>query len=123
MFIKRFDDCPEFTAGDGCILREFLHPDKADLKLRYSLAHATVAPGQITTPHCLETSEVYYILKGHGKMHIDQESAEVDPGCTIYIPPDAVQSIENLGDSDLLFLCIVDPAWQPEDEQILDESI
>ncbi|MBW2410130.1 MAG: cupin domain-containing protein [Deltaproteobacteria bacterium] len=123
MWIKRFDECPEFTAGDGSILREFLHPDKADLQLRYSLAHAVVAPGQMTTPHCLETSEVYYIIQGWGCMHIEQESAEVGPGCTVYIPPDAVQCIENIGDEDLKFLCIVDPAWRPEDEQILDESI
>ncbi len=27
----RLDSCPEFTAGDGCRLREILHPDKADL--------------------------------------------------------------------------------------------
>jgi len=122
VFIKHFDQCSEFTAGDGSILREFLHPDKADLQLRYSLAHATVSPGRRTAPHCLNTSEVYYILQGRGRMTIGGESADVDPGCTIYIPPNVVQYIENIGDSDLLFLCIVDPAWRVEDEQILDES-
>ena len=122
MFIKHFDDCEEFTAGDGCLLREFLHPDKADLQLRYSLAHAVVAAGQRTAPHRLKTAEVYYILKGCGRMRIDQESADVGPGDTIYIPPDSVQSIENIGDSELLFLCIVDPAWQREDEEIFVED-
>lgn len=121
MLIKHFDDCEEFVAGDGSILREFLHPDKADLQLRYSLAHATVAKGQHTAPHRLKTSEVYYIIHGCGMMHIDQESTEARPGDTIYIPPNSMQSIENIGDSDLLFLCIVDPAWRRKDEEIFSQ--
>ncbi|HHT9129755.1 MAG TPA: cupin domain-containing protein, partial [Candidatus Brocadiaceae bacterium] len=38
MFIKDLQKCEEFIAGDNTILRELLHPDKADIKLRYSLA-------------------------------------------------------------------------------------
>ena len=119
MFIRHLKDCEEFIAGDGSILRELLHPDKADLAIRYSLAHATVRPGQKTTPHRLRTAEVYYILQGRGRMHIDAEVADALPGSAIYIPPHATQHIENPGDSDLIFLCMVDPAWRVEDEAIL----
>jgi len=119
MFIRRLSDCEEFIAGDRSILRELLHPDKADLAIRYSLAHAIVKPGQKTTPHRLRTTEVYYILQGHGRMHIDAEVADAHPGCAIYIPPVATQFIENPGDSDLVFLCLVDPAWRTADEEIL----
>ena len=52
-------------------------------------------------------------------MHIDGESAPVHPGQAIYIPPHALQHIENTGTSDLKFLCIVDPAWRAEDEEVL----
>ncbi len=38
MFLKHLKDCDEFVAGDDSLLRELLHPDKADLRLRYSLA-------------------------------------------------------------------------------------
>jgi mannose-6-phosphate isomerase-like protein (cupin superfamily) len=55
-------------------------------------------------------------------MFIGDESQAVDAGCAIYIPPGATQSIENTGTDDLLFLCIVDPAWQPQDEEILDDE-
>ena len=120
MFVKHLEDCQEFTAGDGSILRELLHPGKTDLPIRYSLAHAKVTPAQTTRPHKLKTSEVYYILQGQGLMHIDEETLEVGPHCAVYIPPDSTQYIENTGDSDLEFLCIVEPAWQPEDEQLLD---
>ena len=119
MFIRELNDCPEFTAGDNCTLREILHPDKADLKLRYSLAHAVVKPGDTTRQHRLRTSEVYYIMEGEGIMHIDGKSAPVHPGSTIYIPPLAKQSISNPGKKALKFICIVDPAWRKEDEEVL----
>lgn len=119
MFIRSLADCPEFTAGDNCRLRELLHPGKAPLALRYSLAHARVTPSMTTTPHILRSSEVYYILSGTGYMHINDESAPVCAGDAIYIPPGARQFIANTGPDDLIFLCIVDPAWQPTHETIL----
>jgi mannose-6-phosphate isomerase-like protein (cupin superfamily) len=118
MFVRRLSDCEEFVAGDRSILREILHPEKADLAIRYSLAHATVRPDESTLPHRLRTAEVYYILQGRGRMHIDGQVAEVTADCTIYIPPHATQHIENTGPGDLVFLCIVDPAWRREDEDI-----
>ena len=45
-------------------------------------------------------------------MHIDAEVSHVAPGCAVYIPPHAVQYIENIGADELVFLCIVDPAWR-----------
>ncbi len=111
--------CQEFLAGDSCRLREILHPDKQDLDLRYSLAHAAVCPKQTTTPHRLKTSEVYYILEGQGRMSINGIATEVQAHDTVYIPPEAVQSITNTGNSDLVFICIVDPAWRKEDEIVL----
>lgn len=108
----------EFIAGDKTILRQILHPDKAEIATRYSMAHATLKPGDSSTPHALKTSEVYYILEGEGEMQIDDEKAPVRTGHTVYIPPHAKQSIWNTGNTDLKFLCIVDPAWRQEDELI-----
>ncbi len=119
MYVKKLEDCNEFIAGDGSVLREFLHPGKADLKIRYSLAHAKVQAGQKTKPHTLRTSEVYYILSGSGLMHIGREVSNVKPQCAVYIPPGSVQFVENTGSSELEFLCIVDPAWKPSDESVL----
>jgi mannose-6-phosphate isomerase-like protein (cupin superfamily) len=118
MLVKHLKDCEEFIAGDGSILRELLHPKKADLQIRYSLAHAKVPAGQTTKPHKLKMSEVYYVIEGRGLMRVDDESCEVGPGCAIYIPPESKQYIENTGNSDLRFLYIVDPAWQKEDEEV-----
>ncbi len=119
MLVRSLDDCPEFPAGDGSLLRELLHPDKTPVRIRYSLAHATVPPAQATIPHRLTTAEVYYVLEGFGEMSIDGERESVESGSTVYIPPGAVQSIENTGDQELAFLCIVDPAWRTQGEEIL----
>jgi len=120
MFVKYLKDCREFIAGDASLLCELLHPEKEDLKIRYSLAHATVKAGEVTKPHKLKSCEVYYVLEGQGLMHIDEEDFEVGPECAVYIPPDSIQYIGNTGNSDLKFLCIVDPAWREEDEEVLD---
>ena len=119
MFIRDLKGCEEFMSADEAILKELLHPDKADLKIGYSLAHVVVRPGKATLPHRLKTSEVYYIIEGKGVIFIEGESSGVGPGMAIYIPPGAKQNIQNLGDRDLIFLCMVDPAWKEEDEEIL----
>ena len=118
--IINLKDCDEFIAGDDSILRELLHPDKAEIEIRYSLAHATVRPGEKTKPHRLQTTEVYYILAGRGRMHIGDEIGEVSEGCAVNIPPGSTQCIENIGAANLVFLCIVDPAWRAQDEEVLD---
>ena len=120
MFLKRLKGCREFIAGDGSVLCELLHPEKTGLQIRYSLAHAKVIAGEMTKPHKLKSCEVYYIIAGQGLMHIDEESLEVGPECAVYIPPDSMQYIENTGVSVLKFLCIVDPAWRKEDEEVFD---
>jgi mannose-6-phosphate isomerase-like protein (cupin superfamily) len=117
--IKDLDRCREFIAGDGSILRELLNPLKEDLDIRYSLARARVMPGRTTLPHRLKAAEVYYIIQGAGQMCVQDEAVRVCCGQAVYVPPGAVQSIRNTGDDDLVFLCIVDPAWRPEDEELV----
>ncbi|MGI8935875.1 MAG: cupin domain-containing protein [Phormidesmis sp.] len=122
MLVRSLHDCEEFVAGDSTLLRELLHPDKQPLALRYSLAHATLPAGQTSDPHSLKTSEVYYILSGQGEMHIDDEMQQVEPGDAVYIPPDAKQYIHSCGEEPLVFLAIVDPAWQVADETVYSEG-
>ncbi|UCB45727.1 MAG: cupin domain-containing protein [Spirochaetota bacterium] len=119
MLTRIIDECEAFIAGDNTTIKEILHPYKEDLEIRYSLAHASLKEGKASIPHRLKTSEVYYILNGKGVMHIDDESNEVSSNHSVYIPPNALQYIQNTGDSELTFLCIVDPAWREEDEEIL----
>ena len=119
MLVKKFNDCKEIIAGDATVLRETLNGLNDPVACRYSLAHARLAPGKTSLRHALKTTEVYYIVRGKGQMHINNEMQEVGPKDTIYIPPESVQYIENIGDEELEFLCIVDPAWRIEDEMVM----
>jgi len=122
MIIRDIADCPRSRVIDGSLLAELLHPDKVPgaQRLRCSVAHAIVPPGESTLPHILKSSaELYYILEGHGEMHIGSRSSPVHPGQIVLIPRSRPQYIKNTGAGDLVFLCIVTPKWQAADEELV----
>jgi mannose-6-phosphate isomerase-like protein (cupin superfamily) len=119
MIVKSLGTIAGFRAGDASWLQEILHPAKEPLEIGYSLARASVGPGERTLPHRLKSTEVYVIVEGRGRMRVGNEQADVGTGDTIVIPPGEVQSIENIGPDSLAFLCLVDPAWRAADEEIL----
>ncbi len=121
MLIRKLSQTHEIIAGDATRLRELLHPDRDyPFSGRYSLAFAMLPPGKCSNRHRLSSDEVYYILAGSGIMHINDESERVEAGDAIDIPPGSEQWVENTGNTDLHFLCIVDPAWRAEDETVLE---
>ena len=120
MFIKDLKKCDEIIAGDNTTLRELLNPFKENIITTYSLAHAKVKSGETTYTHRLKSSEVYYMLEGNGEIYIDNEKEKVYAGNVIYIPQNSIQKIKNNGKNDLVFLCIVDPAWKSKDEELLE---
>jgi mannose-6-phosphate isomerase-like protein (cupin superfamily) len=119
MLVKDREECKEIKAKDQTELREILHPKNDAVDLRFSVAYARVRPGKKSEPHRLRSTEVYYILKGKGMMNINQESREVREGSAVHIPPNSVQHIENTGEEDLEFLCIVEPPWLAEDDEVV----
>lgn len=120
MFKVTLADRPEFPAGDATRLREIFHPAKHQLKLNYSLAHGTLPIGQRSKRHVLVSSEVYYFISGRGRFTIDDQVTSIEAGTTIYVPPGGIQFVENTGETDVEFLCLVDPAWRLENETILE---
>lgn len=119
MLIKKLKDRKEITAGDRTRLRELLHPARDAVEIRYSLAEARLAPGARSLAHRLKTAEVYYLVRGSGVMHVGEEAAAVTTGDAVYIPPGSTQWLENTGKEDIELVCVVDPAWRPEDEEVL----
>jgi mannose-6-phosphate isomerase-like protein (cupin superfamily) len=51
-------------------------------------------------------------------LHIDDSSAELNKGDSALVPANAIQFIENIGEEELVFLCIVEPYWTPELEKV-----
>jgi mannose-6-phosphate isomerase-like protein (cupin superfamily) len=120
VIVRRLNECEEFLAGDHTRLRELLHPARAPVKVGYSVAHGKLAPGAHSKRHRLSSSEVYYFLVGRGMCYIDDQMSPIEPGMVVYVPPEAEQWVENLSDSTMEFLCLVDPAWTPDAEHILE---
>lgn len=120
MLITTLKDCQEFLAGDHTLLRELLHPARGPGQIRYSLAHGRLEPGKRSKLHRLASAEVYYFLAGCGVMRIGEETALVEAGTALYVPPGAAQCLENSGTATIEFLCLVDPAWRREDEELLE---
>jgi mannose-6-phosphate isomerase-like protein (cupin superfamily) len=119
LLIKRLADCPEITAADNTRLRELLHPDRDPADIRYSLAVARLEPGAKSKPHKLARSEVYYLFRGSGVMHVGDESHPAQAGDAVYIPAGATQWLDNTGPETIEFACIVDPPWTPEAENLV----
>jgi mannose-6-phosphate isomerase-like protein (cupin superfamily) len=116
MLCKSVAACPPIIANDGCRVFELLHPAHGDVVLPYSLAMAELGVGERSHRHRLGRTEVYYIVSGHGRMHVDSEVREVAGGDAVVIPAHAVQWIENLGVDPLRFLAIVSPPWDAADD-------
>ncbi len=111
-----------FRAGDYSVLTELLHPQRDEsLAMKASIAFAKIEPGCVTKKHRLRHSaEIYCIVSGSGLMTIDDEEQYVTTGDVVYIPPGAWQSLHNCGDATIQFYCVVDPAWQELDEEVVE---
>lgn len=123
MFITSIDKTQPIISGDGTNLYELLHPihSKQSYEIPYSIAYAILEKDQVSTPHRLkESTEVYIIIEGIGKVVLDKEERTVKKGDIIVIPPGTIQSIQNIGPTTLSFLCIVNPPWTKDDEEILE---
>ena len=120
MLVTGLNEREEFLAGDHTILRELLRPVQGAVGIRYSLAHGRLEPGKRSKRHRLASTEVYYFLSGRGLFQVGGESSTVEPGVVAYVPPGEIQSLENTGTAVIEFLCLVDPAWRSEDEEVLE---
>ena len=110
-----------FVKGDeGAKIKQYFHPQDTLDEIKYSLAQFTLSIGKKTKLHKIKSSEIYYILEGKGKLKINEKIFLLEKDDSAYVPPDSTQSIENIGAKELRFLCIVEPAWKAEDEDILE---
>ena len=85
-----------------------------------SLARARVPPSVTTARHALAVDERYLIESGRGRVEIWGIETDVAPGDVILIPAGTTQRIRNLGDDDLVFLCVCTPRFEPSHYRDLD---
>ena len=97
-----------FTTADGSTIRELWQTEAQ------SLAEASLEAGQGTTRHYhAATEEIYFVLEGRGRMELDGELRDVEPGDAVLIPPGAWHQIT--ADEPLRFLCCCAPPYSHDD--------
>jgi mannose-6-phosphate isomerase-like protein (cupin superfamily) len=110
MDVTHLDKTEPFVTKDGSTIRE-LHHTAAQ-----SLAEATLEPDQATERHYHRaTEEIYFVLKGSGRMEVDGETRTVRPGDAVLIPPGAWHTLDNNGSSELRILCCCSPPYSHDD--------
>ena len=114
MLIKYAKDKTTYMTSDGSEIYEALNPKNDPVDIPYSIAIARVEPFASTKEHFLLHTEIYYILKGRGKLTVGEDSSVVAEGDTILIPPRKNQFIENKTSKSLEIMAIVSPPWRKE---------
>jgi mannose-6-phosphate isomerase-like protein (cupin superfamily) len=110
MDVTSIDAVEAFVTKDGSTIRELHHTDVQ------SLAEATLEVEQATVRHYHRvTEEIYFVLKGQGRMEVDGETTHVRPGDAVLIPAGAWHQLENNGTSELRILCCCVPAYSHDD--------
>jgi mannose-6-phosphate isomerase-like protein (cupin superfamily) len=110
MKVTSVETTEAFVTKDGSTIRELHHTAVQ------SLAEATLEVEQATERHYHRlTEEIYFVLKGQGRMEVDGETTHVRPGDAVLIPAGAWHQLENNGTSELRILCCCAPAYSHDD--------
>ena len=120
MSLRRDFEIDSIDGNEGTKIKQYFHPHNTLNGINYSLAQFTLEPGKKSKLHKMRSSEIYYILEGVGNLNVDENTYIMEKNDSAYGPPNSEQFIENLGKNDLKFLCIVEPAWKPDDEILLE---
>ena len=66
-----------------------------------------VEPGKNTPYHQHEWEHEVYVLEGEGVVKTDGEEHKINPGTSVYVPPNEFHQFVNTGNSILKFICII----------------
>jgi mannose-6-phosphate isomerase-like protein (cupin superfamily) len=120
MHLSKLDDLRPFTTLDGSTIREIVGPAWTPVA-NQSLAEATVPPGGRTAAHFHRvTEELYFFLRGSGRLTVGDDERDVGPGDCAVIAPGDVHQLANTGNGPLVLLCCCAPAYSDDDTVLVD---
>lgn len=110
----------EYFFKEGCYIEEW-HNSSNDAAM--SVARVRVEPHHKTRLHSLrDTEERYVMLQGIAEVTVGTQSWRVTEGDIVVIPVGTPQCIQNLDDTDLLFLAICTPRFEVHNYQDLQDK-
>lgn len=80
--------------------------DTRHLQTLMFLAHASVPPGNKLMGHVDPMEEIYIIQTGRGRMQVEDEVCEVEPGDAVHIPVGYFHELINTGEEVLTLLVV-----------------
>jgi len=75
-----------------------------------AIAWVEVEPGSRQQPHHHAPEQAYIVVSGRGRIKVGPESADVQAGDLLYIPPNAEHAVENEGPEKLVYVSVTVPA-------------
>lgn len=80
-----------------------------DYTSAYSVQMSKIATGGRSKLHRETFNHAFYIVSGTGRVRIEKQTWDMEPGTVVKVPKGLPHSIENTGSDDLVFLVIYDP--------------
>ena len=108
--ISSFDPANAQRAHGGTILAANVLPEGLQGPFDHAWGYLA-GPGEME-PHSHPTHEIYIFTNGEGFVSVDGVRYAVKPGSVAYIPPDAVHSVINEREEELLWAAFW---WKAED--------
>lgn len=115
------EDLPGEKFSSGRHTRVFIGPQSPVQAENFISGFVIIEPGGRVPLHEHEQEEVYYVLKGRGKMTVGEETQTMQAVSAVYIPSNTRHTLSNSGDEELHMLFVYSPAgvvshWQEERE-------
>lgn len=83
--------------------------DSKDTDDEYAILDMLVPPGFENGLHTHEPSEVFHVIEGEIRLHIDGDDAVLGPGSSGYVPAGIVHGFENSGDVVSRVIAVMSP--------------
>lgn len=66
-----------------------------------------IKPKGYTPLHAHDYEHEVYVLQGKGEVLDDKRHYSIKAGSAVYVPPNKIHQFRNVGEEDLVFLCII----------------
>ena len=99
----------------GSEIRPIIDRTTSDITLCSLAEEALPVGAAVGRHHHIDTEEIYYIVRGNGRMTVGEEVREVGEGDAIFIPIGKVHTLENTGNVEMIILLICGPAYSVKD--------
>ncbi len=118
MIVVTRDQAAVIRTPHGSEIRPLIDRTTSTVEL-CSLAEEVLPPGRAVLKHQHRaTEEIYYVLRGAGRMTVGADVRDVAAGDAVLIPRGAAHTLENTGREPMTILLVCGPAYSVADHHM-----